>query len=223
MSKIQEKSAQSLTAESVELLPHVPYLLQDLWELGSSPGDISELLSAHVPMLNTAQILDLACGKGAVSVHLANRFGCRVKGVDLVPEFIEFAIQKAHDHKVQDLCEFAVADINETVKTENGYDAAILGAAGDVLGTPEETLRKLIGTVKSGGYMILDDAYAHEKAGGSLTKEQWLAVFGRTGVELIADREMDGEKWRTQCRAAGFDCKTGTAIEERVSGQSTTF
>lgn len=193
MGKIHEKWAQSLTAESVELLPYLPYLLQDLWELGSSPEDISKLLAAHVPQPDAMYILDLACGKGAVSVHLAQRFGCRVKGVDLFPEFIEFANQKAEQYGVAGRCEFLVADINESVITESQYDAVVLGAAGDVLGTPEETLRKLMRTVKSGGYVIIDDAYAHEEADGYLTKEQWLAVLLETGMELIADRQMDGK------------------------------
>ena len=33
MSSTEKKLAQSLTAESVELIPYLPYLLQDLWEL----------------------------------------------------------------------------------------------------------------------------------------------------------------------------------------------
>lgn len=42
MSNVEEKLAKSLTAESTELIPYLPYLLQDLWELGSSPKDIIE-------------------------------------------------------------------------------------------------------------------------------------------------------------------------------------
>ncbi|MGE5494631.1 MAG: hypothetical protein ACM3S4_04950 [Burkholderiales bacterium] len=39
-SDMREKVAKSLTAESTALLPYLPYLLQDLWELGSSPDEI---------------------------------------------------------------------------------------------------------------------------------------------------------------------------------------
>ena len=44
MSDVEEKLAKSLTAESVELIPYLPYLLQDLWELGSSPKDMIHLI-----------------------------------------------------------------------------------------------------------------------------------------------------------------------------------
>ncbi|WP_207706943.1 hypothetical protein [Alkalibaculum sporogenes] len=44
MSNVEEKLAKSLTAESTELIPYLPYLLQDLWELGSSPKDIINMI-----------------------------------------------------------------------------------------------------------------------------------------------------------------------------------
>jgi len=34
MLDVKEKLAKSLTAETTELIPYLPYLLQDLWELG---------------------------------------------------------------------------------------------------------------------------------------------------------------------------------------------
>jgi hypothetical protein len=37
MSTVEEKLAKSLTAESTELIPYLPYLLQDLWELRLIP------------------------------------------------------------------------------------------------------------------------------------------------------------------------------------------
>jgi len=62
---VEEKLAKSLTAESVELIPYLPYLLQDLWELGSSPKDILEMITKHIPVSKETKVLDLACGKGA--------------------------------------------------------------------------------------------------------------------------------------------------------------
>jgi len=47
MSTVEEKLAKSLTAESVELIPYLPYLLQDLWELGSSPPDMEHTQIHH--------------------------------------------------------------------------------------------------------------------------------------------------------------------------------
>ena len=43
----QQVLADSLTAEDTALIPHLPYLLQDLWDLGSDPQEIIELLRRH--------------------------------------------------------------------------------------------------------------------------------------------------------------------------------
>jgi len=142
MHTVEEKLAKSLTAESVELIPYLPYLLQDLWELGSSPEDILNMITKHVHVSVETKILDLACGKGAVSVKLARELGCRVKGIDIIPEFIDFATNKAKEFGIEKLCKFKVGDINESVKTEKDYDIVIYGVVGDVLGNWEETIRK---------------------------------------------------------------------------------
>ncbi|MEW5920035.1 MAG: class I SAM-dependent methyltransferase [Bacillota bacterium] len=47
------------------------------------------------------KVLDLACGKGAVSVKLAQAFGCRVHGIDAVKAFIEEANRWAKKYNVE--------------------------------------------------------------------------------------------------------------------------
>ena len=126
MSQVEEKLALSLTAETTALLPFLPYLLQDLWALGSAPKDIIQLLSDHVRVLAKSRVLELACGKGAVAVHVTKTFGCQVKGIDLIPEFIEYARQKAVEYGVAQNCEFVAADINEAIGSEYGYDIVMM-------------------------------------------------------------------------------------------------
>jgi len=186
---VEEGLAKSLTAESVELIPYLPYILQDLWELGSSPRDMLEMIKKHIQISKETRVLDLACGKGAVSVHLAKELGCMVKGIDIIPEFIDFAVQKAKEFGVEEFCEFFVGDITELVKTEKGYDIVTLGAVGDVLGNAEETIALLKKTVKKEGYIIIDDAYGNDESNPQyLTREQWLAIFKKTGVKLVEDK-----------------------------------
>lgn len=178
LKETEEKLAHSLTAETTELLPFLPYLLQDFWELGIDPDVITDLISRHVNLSKNTRILDLACGKGAVSVKLAQRLQVKVKGIDLIPEFITYAMQKAREFNVDGLCEFSVGDINEATERERGYDCVIFGAIGNVLGNLTETLHKLKTTVKSGGYLLLDNY-------DLIPEEQWTILFKETGLELI--------------------------------------
>ena len=192
--EIQEKLAGSLTAETTKLLPFLPYLLQDFWELGSNPNAVVELIEKYIDISENTKVLDLACGKGAVSVTIARELGLRVKGIDLLPDFIEVAVQKAAEFNVCNLCEFVVADINEAIKMEENYDVVIFCSAGNVLGNPAETLSKLKATVKTGGYILIDECYlANDRKQGDVlynnyeyfTEEQWGVLFREAGLKLI--------------------------------------
>jgi len=178
----------------LELLPFLPYLLQDFWELGSDPDVMAELIKKHVNLSEDTKVLDLACGKGAVSVKVARKLQVRVKGIDLIPEFIDFAAQKAQEHGVANLCDFEVGNINEAVAREKDYDVVILGAVGDVLGDPSETLHKLKGTVKTGGYILIDESYLKDDGKPEdiqynnyeyLTEKRWAMLFAESGLELV--------------------------------------
>lgn len=191
----EEKLARSLTYETAEVLPFLPYLLQDFWELGSEPDEMARLINKYADTPDKTRILDLACGKGAVSVKVAQKFRIKVKGIDLIPEFIEYAAKKAREFNVDDLCEFLIDDINEAVKTEKDYDCVIYGAVGsDVLGGPAETLNKLKATVKPGGYILIHEAFITDENKRKeikyfrdtyITEQQWMALFKEAGLELV--------------------------------------
>ncbi|MCL2817777.1 MAG: methyltransferase domain-containing protein [Clostridiales bacterium] len=198
----EEKLARSLTARTAELLPFLPYLLQDFWELGSSPEDIVMLLEKYVPLSKNSKILDLACGKGAVSVKIAKRLNVNVRGVDLLPDFIAAAGEKAKKWRVESLCRFECADANEAVVTERDYDCVVFGAAGNILGSPKETLEKLRETVKPQGFILMDEAYLPVGSGSEnvrieyeyLTREQWLGLFEESGLRLLEEISYTGER-----------------------------
>jgi len=195
MPESREKLAKSLSADRIELIPYLAYLLQDLWELGSETKDIIELISRHCPVSNKLRILDPGCGKGAVSIQLAKEFGCKVKGIDIMPEFIAYAKNKAKEYRVDSLCDFITGDINQVIEEEKDNDIVILGALGDVLGDRLETIIKLKETVKPAGYILIDEAYS--KNGSDLkypTREMCLKTFDQAGVKLVAEKAMENEE-----------------------------
>jgi len=191
----EEKLALSLSWESTDLLPFLPYLLQDFWELGSDPDVMAELIGRHVGISDKTRVLDLACGKGAVAVKVAQRLKVGVRGIDLTPEFIEFAERKAAEFEVDDLCEFLLDDINEALKTERGYDCVIFGAVGPgVLGGPAEMLSKLKATIKPGGLILIEEGYIPDDGKREDVRfnsddyyplQMWLDLFEQTGLELV--------------------------------------
>jgi len=192
----EENLARSLTAETTDLLPFLPYLLQDLWELGTSPRDVVTLIKKYAPLSPNTKVLDIACGKGAISINIASHLGLTTHGIDIIPEFITYATQKSHQLNVSNLCSFQLGDANELIQTAKNYDIAIFGAAGNILGTPQETLAKLSATIKSGGHIIIDEAYLPDNFTNSqvkyknyeyLTRSQWLNLFKSNNLTLLEE------------------------------------
>ena len=146
-----------------ELIPFIPYLLQDLFELGSSPDIIINILSS-LHLGKKTKVLDLACGKGAVSIQIAQRLGFSCKGIDLFKPFIEIAKVKALEAAVQHLCKFEVNDINNVIFKEKNYDVLILAAAESLLGEVDEAIGKLRNCVVDGGIIIYDGAFLNQSS-----------------------------------------------------------
>ena len=217
-----EKLARSLTAETTELIPYLPYLLQDFWALGSVPESIAELVEKYVCPSESTRILDLACGKGAVSINIAQRLQMKVKGIDITSAFIEFAANKAKELGVNELCEFVEADINEAVKTEAGYDCVIFVSAGNLLGDTAETLHRLKTTVKSGGYLLIEDAYLSDNSSSEdikfhyeyLTKAQWITLFESAVLDLLETVYYNNPNLNEESEMAAISARANELIEK---------
>ncbi|MCC5889202.1 MAG: class I SAM-dependent methyltransferase [Alkalibacterium sp.] len=199
MSSSEEKLAQSLTAESVELVPFLPYLLQDLWELGSSPDDMVELITNHKVLTSDSTVLDLACGKGAVSIKIAEQFQCRAKGYDLMSDFIKEARNKAADYHVSDLCTFLRADITLLNLEQEQVDLVVFGAVGNVLGEPPQMLNRLKEALKPAGYILLDDGYALTETYDYYTRKDWLKFFEQTNLMLLDEITIEKDHLISLC------------------------
>ncbi|MEA2077794.1 MAG: class I SAM-dependent methyltransferase, partial [Candidatus Marinimicrobia bacterium] len=133
--------------------------LQDLWEIGTDPDIIIKLIDNQFTICNNLKVLDLGCGKGAVSIKVAEKFGCHCNGIDAIYEFIDYAKEKAIEHKVEHLCKFKTGDIREKIKSLSTYDIIILGAIGPVFGDYYKTLTTLSRCLNDKGAFIIDDGY----------------------------------------------------------------
>lgn len=206
--RTREKLAESLTAETTDLIPFLPYLLQDFWSLGAPPEDVLALLTDHPPASVDGAVpcaLDLACGKGAVSIALAKALGMRVKGIDLMEAFLEEGRRRAEAEGVGALCTFVHGDVNEAVRTERGrdqrgWDLTIWGAAGNLLGAYSDTVRLLAETVRPGGLLIIDDGVVESEEARARqrfsalpypTLAEWHALFAQNGLRVLASHAFD--------------------------------
>lgn len=155
---LEESISQSLEAQK-EILPYIPDLVADLWALGSSPDRIAELLKPLPLSKEETKVIDLGCGKGAVSITVAHQLGFRVLGIDGYKPFLEDAERKATEFDVSELCHFEFGDMREFIKVSRDFDVVIYASIGNVLGTFNECVGKLRQTIRPEGYIIIDDGF----------------------------------------------------------------
>ena len=195
MKSIEESVVIAMDGSDKELFPFLPYILQDIWEIGADPDAIIKLISKYFNNITEVKVLDLGCGKGAVSVKVSQKLGCTCYGIDAITEFVEFAQQKATEYEVNHLCIFEMGDIREKVKELSGYHVVILGAIGPVFGDYYSTLSTLAKCINENGVFIIDDGYINDDSDFShplmYKKSNILQQIERAGMELVENDIMD--------------------------------
>jgi SAM-dependent methyltransferase len=154
---VNESVAQAMETD-VRLLPLLPELLSDLWELGPSAKQVVAALES-VGVKPDSTVLDLACGKGAVAVALAEQLGVRVEGIDAFQPFLQAARALATERGVFHRCRFEQGDIRNLLGQKEQYDVALLLSVGPVLGDYEQTIAGLRRLVRAGGYIVIEDGF----------------------------------------------------------------
>ncbi|MBU0518333.1 class I SAM-dependent methyltransferase [bacterium] len=186
---LEESVVLALDGSDTELFPFLPYILQDLWEFGADPEIIIDLVRKHADNYSDLKILDLGCGKAAVSIKLAKELNCKCFGIEAIDEFIQFANNKAKEYGVDHLCNFEVNDIRGIISEFSQFDVIILGAIGPVFGDYSSTLKILSKCLNRNGMIIIDDSYIEDDSDYThpliQKKESILQQINETGMLLV--------------------------------------
>ncbi|MGH2391689.1 MAG: class I SAM-dependent methyltransferase, partial [Chloroflexota bacterium] len=101
--------------------------------LGDSyhPGGLAltEHLGALLGLERGARVLDVAAGTGGSAIHLANRFGCQVTGIDLSEANVAAAQEAAARAGMTSLTHFVAADAEGLPFPDASFDAVICECA----------------------------------------------------------------------------------------------
>ncbi len=189
MSTLEESIAMAMDCDTAELVPFLPYILQDFFEIGSSATSIVDIIKEQ-KFAKKVKVLDLGCGKGAVTIKIAEDVESECLGVDGVKEFIELAKSIVEKRQLAN-CRFECGDIRNIINKLGKYDLIILGSIGPVFGNYYETMIKLKHHLESTGFIILDDGYIsdennfnHDLVG---TKNELLNQLEMAGMEIYKE------------------------------------
>ena len=194
---LEESVIQSMDGSSTQLIPFLPYILQDIWEIGTSPEIVLSLIKKHTSNHSDLKVLDLGCGKGAVSITLARELKCYCHGIDGIYDFVQEAKNKAKAFKVEESCHFECSDIRERVSDLHGFDVVVFGATGPVFGDYYSTLVKVSQCLSQSGVIVLDDAYIEDSSDfrhpSYSTRTELLKAFSDAGMALVDEVVMENE------------------------------
>jgi arsenite methyltransferase len=97
------------------------------------------------------KVLDIACGKGRTSIYLAEKYGCRVVGIDILQKSIEEAEYLAKKKGVEHLVSFKVADAVKLPFADNEFDVTLSQAVLVLVKNREKVIEEAARVLKSGG------------------------------------------------------------------------
>jgi SAM-dependent methyltransferase len=133
-------------------------LIIDFW-LGAMPEEVTcdeaEFLAKHLRLSDGSRVLDVPCGAGRLALELAAR-GCRVTGVDISPEFLDAARERARERDLRiESRQSEMRDLPWSSEFDAAYCAGssfgFLGEEGDA-----EFLRAVSRTLRPGGRFFAD-------------------------------------------------------------------
>ena len=159
----------------------------------------SEEFTSQLGLGGNDHVLDVGCGIGGTSRFVASRFGCRVTGIDLTPEFIETGTTLCKWVGLDNLVELHHGNALDMPFTEGSFDAAIMLHVGmnitDKAGLFSEVYRLLRPGAVFGVYDVMktgNDELKYPVPWSSVpdtsalaTQAQYVAALQQAGFDVI--------------------------------------
>ena len=147
--------------------------------------------------------LDVGCGIGGTSRFVADRFGCRVTGIDLTPEFVTTGQTLCDWVGLSGLVELYQGDATAMPFADESFDAAFMLHVGmniaDKAGLFEEVYRQIKPGVFFGVYGVMqtgDEPLTYPVPWSSVpgtsslaSQEQYIAALEQAGFHIIKIRD----------------------------------
>ena len=148
-------------------------------------------------------LLDIGCGIGGAARFFAQRFGCRVTGVDLTPEYIETARALSMRLGVADRVEFHVGSALALPFADESFDAASLLPVGMNIPDKRRLAAETARVLKPGGTIAVYDIMrtgsgaidfpmpwaASEDTSFLVTPADYRAALAGAGFDIAGERD----------------------------------
>ncbi len=163
-------------------------------------------------------VLDVGCGVGATACYLAQKFGCRVVGVDLRQSMIARAEERARREGVENRVAFEVADAQNLPFADALFDAVLCESVATFIADKQRVVNECARVTKPGGYVGFNEEVwiktppptplvefvrrTWDIAADIPSAEAWLKMLQEAGLKDIEVRiyQFDARRESTQVR-----------------------
>lgn len=118
----------------------------------------TKLLISWCGIKEGMHVLDAGCGIGTTSCRLAEKYCCKVTGIDVSPKMVEWANKKAKEKKLEGKVSFRVADAQDLPFKDSTFDAVISESVTVFIKDKKKALREYFRVVKKGGYVGINES-----------------------------------------------------------------
>lgn len=119
--------------------------------------EASEHFFGHLTVTPDMHLLDVGCGIGGTSRLIADRFGARVTGVDLTPEFVETAQALTTRVGLGDLASFHVGSALDMPVESDAFDMAVMMHVGMNIADKSALMQEVARCLKPGATFAVFD------------------------------------------------------------------
>lgn len=117
----------------------------------------TEEVAGRIDLDATHRVLDIGCGLGGAARFLATRYGCRVQGIDLTPEFVKVGNRLNADLGLGDLIDLRVADATALPFAAEDFDRATLLHVGMNIPDKSRLMTEIARVLRPGGMVAIYD------------------------------------------------------------------
>ena len=103
-------------------------------------------------------VLDVGSGIGNTSCILAEKYGCKVIGIDVSPKMVAWANKKAKEKKLEGKVSFRVADARNLPFKDSTFDAVISESVTVFIKGKKKAISEYARVVKKGGYVGINES-----------------------------------------------------------------
>lgn len=117
--------------------------------LGLEPG-WKDMVAARVPVAPGGVALDVCAGTAAISARVAERWGCRVVGIDQSPEMLAAGRERVAERGLEDRIELRQGEAESLPFPDATFDALTVSYLLRYVDDPPAVLRELVRVLKPG-------------------------------------------------------------------------